>query len=176
MGKFSFPQLRLGMYSVGFLFFNFSPGYVSFWDFQNSPQTHLWEDLLLCGNISFMTSSQGWVSVPNFFVSVFIFHILLYLLLKRLGCLSGCLMSSINVQKLFCGNWSAFKWSFDEIVGEKVVSLSYHSAILGPFLCFLLCLFRLVIYEHMHSRSFFISFLEIFYSLIFISPILLAFQ
>ena len=34
--------------------------------------------------------------------------------------------------KLFCGIYSVFKCSFDEFVGEKVVSLSYSSAILGP--------------------------------------------
>ena len=49
-----------------------------------------------------------------------------------MGCLSGCLVSSTSIQKLFCGRCSALKWSFDEFVGEKVVSLSYSSAILGP--------------------------------------------
>ena len=34
-------------------------------------------------------------------------------------------MSSAGIQKLFCGIYSAFKCSFDEFVGEKVVSLSY---------------------------------------------------
>ena len=48
-----------------------------------------------------------------------------------MGCLSGCLVSSASVQKLFCGICSAFKLSFDEFVGEKVVSPSYSSAILG---------------------------------------------
>ena len=36
-----------------------------------------------------------------------------------------------GIQKLFCGIYSAFKCSFDEFVWEKVVSLSYSSAILG---------------------------------------------
>ena len=49
-----------------------------------------------------------------------------------MGFFSGCLMSSAGIQKLFCGIYSAFKCSFDEFVGEKVVSLSYSSAILGP--------------------------------------------
>ena len=49
-----------------------------------------------------------------------------------MGCFSGCLMSSAGIQKLFCGIYSAFKCSFDEFVGEKVVSLSYSSATLGP--------------------------------------------
>ena len=57
---------------------------------------------------------------------------LLHLLSKRMGCLSGCLMSSASIQKLFCGICSAFKCSFDEFLGEKVVSPSYSSAILGP--------------------------------------------
>ena len=57
--------------------------------------------------------------------------ILSYLLSKRMGCLSGCLVFSDSVQKLLCGSCSAFKWSFDEFVGEKVVSPSYSSAILG---------------------------------------------
>ena len=48
-----------------------------------------------------------------------------------MGRLSGCLMSSASIQKLFCGICSAFKCSFDEFVREKVVSPSYSSAILG---------------------------------------------
>ena len=31
---------------------------------------------------------------------------------------SGCLVSSASIQKLFCGSCWAFKWSFDEFVGE----------------------------------------------------------
>ena len=83
------------------------------------------------GNFSFTTPSLGRVSLPNSFVSLFIFYILSYLILKTTGCLSGCLVSSANVQKLFCGICSAFKLSFNEFVGEKVVSLSYSSTILG---------------------------------------------
>ena len=49
-----------------------------------------------------------------------------------MGCFSGCLMSSAGIQKLFCGIYSVFKCSFDEFVGEKVVSPSYSSTILGP--------------------------------------------
>ena len=101
--------------------------------FQNSQQTRWWEGFLVFGNISsFTTPSPGRVSFLNSFVSFFVFYILSYLLLKRMGCLYGCLVSSASVQELFCGSCSAFKWSFDEFVGEKVVSLSYSSAILGP--------------------------------------------
>ena len=62
-----------------------------------------------------------------------------YLFSKTMSCFSGCLMSSASIQKLFCGIYSAFKCSFEEFVGEKVVSLSYSSTILGPplwSLCF----------------------------------------
>ena len=52
-----------------------------------------------------------------------------YLLLKTMGCFSGCLMSSAGIQKLFCGIFSAFKCSSDEFVGEKAVSPSYSSSI-----------------------------------------------
>ena len=80
----------------------------------------------------FNTLFLGWISIPPSFVSLFIFYILSYLLLKTMGCLSGCLMFSASIQKLFCGICSAFKCSFNEFVGEKVVSPSYPSIILGP--------------------------------------------
>ncbi|KAB0338487.1 hypothetical protein FD754_024542 [Muntiacus muntjak] len=48
-----------------------------------------------------------------------------------MGCFSGCLMSSASGQK-FCEVCSAFRCSFDEFVGEKVVSQSYSSVILAP--------------------------------------------
>ena len=77
-------------------------------------------------------SMPGWSSIPTSFVSLFIFYIFSYLLSKTMGCFSGCLMSSAVIQKLFCGIYSAFKCSIDEFVGEKLVSPSYSSAILGP--------------------------------------------
>ena len=82
-------------------------------------------------SLFFKTPFPGQSSIPTSFVSLFIFYIFSYLLSKTLGCFSGCLMSSAGIQKLFCGIYSAFKCSFDEFVGEKVVSLSYSSAILG---------------------------------------------
>ena len=51
------------------------------------------------------------------------------LFLKTMVCFSGCLMSSASLQKLFCGVCSALKCSFEEFVREKVVFLSYSSAI-----------------------------------------------
>ena len=85
----------------------------------------VWKHLFL------KTPFPGRISIPISFVSLFIFYILSYLLLKTMGCLSGYLMSSASIQKLFCGIYSAFKCSFDEFVGEKVVSPSYSSTILG---------------------------------------------
>ena len=84
------------------------------------------------GNFSlFKTPSPGRSSIPTSFVSFFVFYIFSYLLSKIMGCFSGCLMPSAGIQKLFCGIYSAFKCSFDEFVGEKVVSPSDSSAILG---------------------------------------------
>ena len=101
--------------------------------FRNSQQTHRWEGLLVFGNFSFTTPSSGQVSIPNSFVSLFIFYILSYLLSKTMGCLSGCLVASAIIQKLFLGICSVFKWSFDDFVGEKVVSPSYSSTIFHVF-------------------------------------------
>ena len=78
-----------------------------------------------------LPSQDGSLSLPLLSL-FFIFYILSYLLLKSMGCLSGCLVSSASVQKLFCGICSAFRWSFDEFVAEKVVSPCYSSTILGP--------------------------------------------
>ena len=80
----------------------------------------------------FKTPFPGRSSIPPSFVSFFVFYIFSYLLSKTMGCFSGCLMSSAGFQKLFCGIYLAFKCSFDEFVGEKVVSPSYSSAILAP--------------------------------------------
>ena len=73
-------------------------------------------------------------SLPLLSLSLLFFHLLYfsYLFLKTTTCFSGCLMSSASIQKLFCRIYSALKCSFDEFVGEKVVSPSYSSAILGP--------------------------------------------
>ena len=90
------------------------------------------ECFLVFGKFSlFKTPFPGWSSLPISFVSFFVFYIFSYLFLKTMICFSGCLMSSASIQKLFCGIYSALKCSFDECVGEKVVSPSYASAILG---------------------------------------------
>ena len=101
--------------------------------FQGSAQPRQWECYLVFGNFSlFKTSFPGWSSVPPSYVSFFVFYIFSYLLLKTIGCFSGCLMSSASIQKLFCGIYSAFKCSFDEFMGETVFSPSYSSSILAP--------------------------------------------
>ena len=76
-------------------------------------------------------SQDGAPSLPplSLFSSYYIFS---YLFLKPMICFAGCLMSSASIQKLFCGIYSVLKCSFDEFLREKVVSLSYSSAILGP--------------------------------------------
>ena len=100
--------------------------------FQGSAQTRQRECFLVFGNFSLFKTPFLGCSIPTSFVSFFGFYIFSYLLSKTMGCFSGCLMSSAGIQKLFCGIHSAFNCSFDEFVGEKVVSPSYSSAILGP--------------------------------------------
>ena len=68
----------------------------------------------------------GQSSLPTSFVSFFVFYIFSYVFLKTMICFYGCLMSSVSIQKLFSGIYSALKCSFDESVREKVVSLSCH--------------------------------------------------
>ena len=71
----------------------------------------------------------------------------------RMGCFSGCLMSSAGIQKLFCEIYSAFKCSFNEFVGEKVVSPFYSSAILGRILGFIFFIFIFITFSiscHLH--------------------------
>ena len=73
---------------------------------------------------SIKTPFPGWISVLSSFVSLLIFYILSYLLLKTMDCFSGRLITSASGQKLFCELCSAFNYSFNESVGEKVVSPS----------------------------------------------------
>ena len=77
-----------------------------------------------------LPSQDGALSLPllSLFLSFIFFS---YLLSKTMGRFSGCLMASASIQKLFYRIYSALKCSFDEFVGEKVVSPSYSSAILG---------------------------------------------
>ena len=83
---------------------------------------------------SIKTPFPGRVSIPSSFVSLFIFCILSYLPSKTMGCFSGRLMSSASDQKLFCELCSPFNCSFDEFVGENVVSPSYSSILTPPLI------------------------------------------
>ena len=66
----------------------------------------------------------SWDGAPSLpLLSLFVFYIFSYLLLKTMGCFSGCLISSAGIQKLFCGIYSAFKCSFDEFVGGLCLRL-----------------------------------------------------
>ena len=91
----------------------------------------VWKPLFLRVSSRDGTPFLGWNFLPTSFVSFFVFYIFSYLFLKPMICFAGCLMSSASIQKLFCGIYSALKCSFGEFVREKVVSLSYSSAILA---------------------------------------------
>ena len=100
--------------------------------FENFPQTRQWESFLVFGNFLYYDCIPGMDLRPWLYCLSFYLLYLSYLLSKTMGCFSGCLMSSASNQKLFCGVCSAFKWSFNEFVGDKVFSPSYSSAILVP--------------------------------------------
>ena len=103
---------------------------------------------------SIETPFPGRISVLSSFVSLFIFYILSYLLSKTMGCFSGRLMTSASDQKLFCEVCSALNCSFDEFVGEKVVSPSYSSAILAPTFKFLKWYMTGIHYHHCSLNTF----------------------
>ena len=113
--------------------FIFPPGYFALSD-SRPHHRPAGESVSWCLETSlfFKTPFPGQISIPTSLVSLFVSYILSYLLSKTMGSLSGCLMSSASIQKLFCGICSAFKCSFNEFVGEKVVSPSYSLVILGP--------------------------------------------
>lgn len=74
--------------------------------------------------------SLKWGS-PSQDLCLFIFvYLLSYIILWRLVCLFGSLGSSASIQKVFCGSCSTSRYIFYVIVGEKLISLSYSSAIL----------------------------------------------
>ena len=74
--------------------------------------------------------SSKWGS-PSQDLCLFIFlYLLSYLILRRLACLFGSLGSSASIQKVFCGNCPTSRCIFDVTVKEKMISLSYSSAIL----------------------------------------------
>ena len=60
----------------------------------------------------FLTPFPGWISIPTSFVSLFIFYILSYLLLKTMGCFSGCLMSLCQHSEVVLWNLLSVKMFF----------------------------------------------------------------
>ena len=86
-----------------YLFYLFSPpSYAALWDSKTAHRPRQWESFLVFGNFSSLkTHSLGWASIPNSFVSLFIFYLSSYLLLKTMGCLSGCLVSSSTFRSCF---------------------------------------------------------------------------
>ena len=123
-------ELPLGTSFVGFIYLFFLPVMLS------SGISKLPTDPLekVCSGIwkllSFLRLPSRDGSLSLTLLSLFLSFIF-FLLSKTMSCLSGCLICSASVQKLFCGICSAFKCSFDEFVGEKVVSPSYSSTILA---------------------------------------------
>ena len=117
--------------SFNYLFI-FPPGYFALW-YSKARHRPTGESVSSCLETSVLKKRlSSWDGCPSLpLLSLFIFYILSYLLSKTMGCFSGCLMSSASIQKLFCRICSALKCSFNEFVGEKVVSPSYSSAILG---------------------------------------------
>ena len=96
--------------------------------FQNSPQTYLW-GVSYCVETSPSRLPPQDRSWSLNLLSLFLSFVFCPTSFWRDCWLSGCLVSSARVQKLFCGSCSTFKWSFDAFVGEKVVSWFYYSTI-----------------------------------------------
>ena len=116
---------------MGFIYCS-PPNQVALRDSKTSPRPASARVSWCLETSSIKTPFPGWISILSSLVSLFIFYILSYLLSKTLGCFSGRLMTPASDQKLFCEVCSAFSYSFGEFVGEKVISLSYSSAILAP--------------------------------------------
>ena len=92
----------------------------------------------------FKTPFLGWISIPASFFSLFIFYIFVLPPFEDNGLpfwVPGVLCQHLEV---VCGICSTFKCSLDEFVGEKLISPSYSSTILGPPL---FCLFFFLYYS-----------------------------
>ena len=116
---------------MGFIYFS-PPSQLALRDSKTSPRPASARVSWCLETSSIKTPFPGGISVPSSFVSLLVFYILSYLLLKTMGCFSARLITSASDQKLFCEVCSAFSCSFDEFVGEKVVSPSYSSTMLAP--------------------------------------------
>ena len=100
-------ELPLGTWVLFIYLFIYPPSYVEVPTLRfHSEIPTLPTDPLVRGfpcvwKLLFYDSPVGWVSIPNSFVSLFTFYISSYLLLKTMGCLSGCLVSSASVRSCF---------------------------------------------------------------------------
>ena len=118
-----------GVYLFIYLFI-FPPGYVALWDSKTSNRP-------TSENVSWYLETSLLRLLPRMDLCPYLFCLSFYLLLfcptsfEDNGLPFWVLMSSASIQRLFCGIFSAFKCSFNEFVGEKVVSPSYSSAFLG---------------------------------------------
>ena len=113
--------LTFGHVICGFkLFIYFSSHLCCPLRFQGSPQTQQWECFLVFGNFSLFKDS-----LPRTDLCPYLIYISLYLVhfflppFEDNGCFSECLMSSVCIQKLFCGIYSAFKCSLMNLWGRK---------------------------------------------------------
>ena len=116
---------------MGFIYCS-PPSQVALRDSKPSPRPAIARVSWCLETSSIKTPFPGWISVLSSFVSLFSFYILSYLLSKTMGCFSGRLMTSASNEKLFCEVCSVFSYSFDEFVGERVVSPSQSSTVLAP--------------------------------------------
>ena len=89
--------------------------------FQNSSQTHQWEGFLVFGNFSFMTPSLGWVSIPNSFVSLFIFYILSYLLSKTMAFIKFRFMAQ---DVIYPGEGSMSTWKTEYLRSKNLQAIN----------------------------------------------------
>ena len=125
---FLYLCLYLWLHAYCFFFFFFPPGYVALFD-SKTPHRHTCERVFYCVE-TFLSRLPPQDRSPSInLLSLFFFFIFCPTSFWRDWAAS---LSSARVQKLFCGSYSVAKWSFDEFVGEKVVSLSYPSVILWP--------------------------------------------
>ena len=97
------------------------------WGSKPPPWPGLWGDFWGCGNSSsFMTPFLGHKSLSWNPLSPFYLYLLPYLVLSRLTCLFGSLVSSASIQMLFCRSCSIFRWIFDESEGDLPVLDTHH--------------------------------------------------
>ena len=94
----------------------FLPGYVALWD-SKTPHRPTSERLSWCLETSPPSQLPPWDGSPSLtLLSLFLSFIFFsYLRSKRIDFLSGCLVFSASIQKLFCGICSVLKWSFNEL-------------------------------------------------------------